>query len=219
MKKICLTAISAVIILGVIFALNTPLCAQSKGAPVPFSSEWGYYDEGKLKESGTYYAGSDAVRVEKIADSSVHHLGPDGGPYSVIFNLKDSVALILDHSACTYSEQKDMRFGMYWSHRIGHFGTPCPQDTRARRIGKDTLQGRSVEKWRCTTPVNHQFIVWYDTRLQTCIRFDLDEEFDEYFELFNIKEGPQPESLFMHPRDYISHSIAVHMEGEHSCPE
>ncbi len=219
MNKILLVAITVLTSCGFLLASSSHLYAQTKGAPVSFSAEWGYYDEGELRNNGTYYAGPDAVRVEMVADSAVHHLGPEGGPYSVIYNLKDSVAWILDHTACTYSEQKSLRFGMYWSHWIGHFGAPCPQETRARRIGRETLQGRSVEKWRCTTPERHQFFTWYDTQLQTPVRIDIYQDYDEYFELSNIKEGPQPETLFVVPPGYISHTIAVHMEGEHSCPE
>lgn len=219
MNKMMLVAMTVLTSCGVFIASNLPLYAQTEGAPVPFSAQWGYYDEGERRNGGTYYAGPDAVRVEMVADSAVHHLGPEGGPYSVIYNLKDSVAWILDHTACTYSEQKSLLFGMYWSHRIGHFGAPCPQETRARRTGRDTVQGRSVEKWRCRTPERHQFMVWYDTRLQTPVRIDIYEEYDEYFELSNIKEGPQPETLFVPPPGYISHTVAQHMEGEHACPQ
>ena len=144
-----------------------------------------------------------AVRVEMAANESVHHLGPDGGPYSVIYDLKDIVAWIIDHTECTYSEQRDIRFGMLWNNRIGHFGTPCPQDARGRRIDRDTLQGRSVEKWRCTYPERHHIVVWYDTRLQTPIRIDIDEDFDEFFELTGIEEGPQPETLFVPPSELL----------------
>lgn len=219
MKKIRLAAISAVLVWGVIIGLNTPLYAQVNGAPVPFSAEWGYYDQGERQDSGKYYAGPDAVRVELTSDRAVWHLGPDGGPYAVIYNLKDTVAWILDPTECTYSEQSDIRFGLYWSHRIGHFGNPCPQETRARRIGRDTLQGRSVEKWRCAYPERHHIVVWYDTRLLTPIRIDIDKEFNEYFALTGIIEGPQPETLFALPSEYISYTHAVLMEGEHSCPE
>ena len=217
MNKILLVALTVLTSCGFLLASSWHLYAQTKGPPVPFSAEWGYYDEGERRNSGTYYASPDAVREEAIADSAVHHLGPEGGPYSVIYNLKDSVAWILDHTACTYSEQKNRRFTIYWNDWT--FGAPCPQDTRARRIGRETLQGRSVEKWRCTTPEGHQFFTWYDTRLQTPVRTDIAEEYNEYFELFNIKEGPQSETLFVVPPGYISHTIAVHMEGEHSCPE
>ena len=219
MHKILVITATVLIGCAVFLASAASLYAQTKGAPVPFSAEWSYYDEGERRNSGTYYAGPDAVRVEKIADSAVWHLGPEGGPYSVIYNLKDSLAWILDHTACTYSEQKSLRFGMYWSHWIGHFGAPCPQEARARRSGRETLQGRSVQKWRCTTPEGHQFFTWYDTQLQTPIRIDIYQEYNEYFELSNIKEGPQPETLFVVPPGYISHTIAVHMEGEHACPD
>lgn len=219
MKQLRPVGILAMVACSVCFGLSTPLHAQVKGAPVPFSAEWEYYDQGERQNGGQYYAGPDAVRVELAAYGSVHHLGPDGGPYAEIFNLKNSVALILDHTECTYSEQRDIRFGMYWSHWIGHFGSPCPQGTRARRIGRDALQGRPVEKWRCTTPARYRFVVWYDTRLQTPIRFDLDQELDEFFKLANIKEGPQPEMLFEPPPGYISHTVAQHMQGEHACPQ
>lgn len=218
MKKLWIITISAVAGWSIFIALNMPLYAQMKGAPLPFSADWGYYDEGERRDGGKYYAVSHAVRVEMTADRSVHHLGPDGGPYTVIYNLKDIVAWILDHTECTYSEQRDIRFGMFWSNRIGHFGTPCPQDTRGRRIGRDTVQGRPVEKWRCTYPERHQTVVWYDTRLQTPIRIDIDEDFDEFFQLTNIEEGPQPETLFVPPPEYIAHDLAILIEPKHTCP-
>ena len=80
------------------------------------------------------------------------------------------------------------------------------------------MQGRSVEKWRCTYPERHQIVVWYDTRLQTPIRIDIDADFDEFFQLTNIEEGPQPETLFVPPPEYMAHDLAILIEPRHTCP-
>jgi hypothetical protein len=48
--------------------------------------------------------------------------------------------------------------------------------------------------------------VWYDPKLQAVIRSD-DE--DGRFELTNIKEGPQPASLFVPPSGYSKMYIPV----------
>jgi len=41
-------------------------------------------------------------------------------------------------------------------------------------------------------------IAWYDTRLQRTIRYEF-EDIDDYLEMTNIKEEPQPERLFVLP--------------------
>lgn len=193
-----LWATVACLVIGCALALS-PAHAGPKGAPVPFSAEWVTLEEGQPQETGNYYASSEGIRMEGDAG---------GTPYIMIFNFDRKLAWNVMASERMYIETPinpdepgstdDIQGG------LGSFGSPCPRDAKATRIGRETLQGRNVEKWTCAMPRQETLTVWFDTRLQVPIR---SEDEDGVFELRNIKEGRLSGDLFVPPAGYTKMAI------------
>lgn len=181
----------------------SPLDAGPKGAPVPFSADWAILEEGQPQETGKYYASTEGIRMEGIAG---------GEPYTMIFNFERKLAWNVMASERMYMETPidpdepgstdDVMGG------LGSFGSPCPRDAKATRIGRETLHGRNVEKWTCAVPRQETLTIWFDTRLQVPIRT---EDEDGVFELRNIKEGRPSADLFLPPAGYTKFSIPAGM--------
>jgi len=190
MKKVWIIAIPAVIACAAVIVSVLLLKSDMQGAPVPFSAAWAHYVDGdELLDGGKYYASPQAVRLE----------GTEGGnPYVVIHNFKRKISTVI------YAPQQEyMEIEIAYDrlrHDFAQFGTPCAPEARKSHIGDDTLNGREVEKWICTYPNKKTEAVWYDIRLETAIRSDEGE--DGCIQLTNIKEGPQPASLFVPPPGY-----------------
>ena len=170
------------------------VCAQLKGAPVPFAADWANCENGERQEGGKYYASSEGLRLEGVAG---------GEPFAMIYNFQRMVAWNLIESERMYIETAidSDDLGM---DDLGQFGSPCPPDARATRSGSDTVAGRRTERWTCVSPDHGTMTVWYDTRLQAVIR---SEDEDGRFELSNIREGRQPASLFVPPPGYSKMEI------------
>lgn len=86
---------------------------------------------------------------------------------------------------------------------------PNGQRTELRLLGFETLNGRQVEKWEMSSFGQNQqeqrSFQWYDPKLKLAIR----EEFSDGHrrELRNIREGQQPDHLFMIPAGYEQISL------------
>ncbi len=201
MKKVWLVAVFAVIGSCVVIAMSLSVYAKMKAAALPFSADVEFYTEGELEgDIWRIYATPEAVRIETGR-------GKDevGVSFTTIYDLQKMVGYVLEDW-----HQKYFPFIIPQHRRgddLGAWGVPC--ETRfslATPLGSDTLRGRETEKWRCTDESENCFmqcsmIVWFDTRLQRTIRYEYEDE-DHYMEMTNIKEGPQPESLFAVPPDY-----------------
>jgi len=100
-----------------------------------------------------------------------------------------------------------------WSGKIPSEAPLLPGDSRhlcaqnkeivCNKIGSEDLGGRTVDKWEVTITRDGKSmrnLVWIDTKLGLPIR----EETPGMgaMELRNIKEGPQPDSLFEAPADF-----------------
>ena len=81
---------------------------------------------------------------------------------------------------------------------------PSGQSMELKLLGKETMEGRSVEKWEMTTSVPNQqptvTFQWYDPQLKLAVRDELPGGFVS--ELKDIRIGPQPDSLFVVPEGY-----------------
>lgn len=76
---------------------------------------------------------------------------------------------------------------------------PYNQGGTCRKIGSDTVNGRSTVKYEATSPKGETGYVWLDKKIAFPIKW---QGKDGGGELQNIKEGSQPASLFEIPPDY-----------------
>ncbi len=78
---------------------------------------------------------------------------------------------------------------------------PCATLTgyTCHKLGAETVNGRQTEKWELTEPNGKATYLWVDPTIPLAIKTQTDQYTGEFR---NIKEGPQPESLFTVPPDY-----------------
>ncbi len=192
MKKCLLTFI----VMAMGFLLLTP-ALQAKGFPVSFQAD--YVDISDAEETtGKYFAGPEGMRMEGIMD---------GEPQIMIVNFEKSVTWVVMEEEGMYME---MPFNPEDSDA---YTTPCPElSINQTMVGKETLQGRSVEKWHCEKARGGMSKVWFDPRLKTAIRV---EEDGSIFELRNIREGRLSSDLFQAPSGYTKMSMpGMHMGAD-----
>jgi hypothetical protein len=80
-----------------------------------------------------------------------------------------------------------------WAKMADHPKGTC------RRVGTDTVNGRSAVKYEGTSEEGKTGYFWLDTKLKFPLKW---QETDGGGELRNIQEGAQPESLFEIPAGY-----------------
>jgi hypothetical protein len=108
----------------------------------------------------------------------------------------------------TMTRQGQILTGMQWldvergiplKHQL-----PNGQTMELKMLGKETYEGRPVEKWQMTTTVPNQpptvTFQWYDPALKLAVRDELPGGYVS--ELKGIVVGPQPDSLFVVPEGY-----------------
>lgn len=93
--------------------------------------------------------------------------------------------------------------------RIGDVDNACGEwpkltnkpGTKCRKIGSDTVNGRSTVKYEATSEDGKTGNFWIDTKIRFPIKWQ-DTSDGNGGELQDIKEGSQPASLFEIPSDY-----------------
>ena len=88
-------------------------------------------------------------------------------------------------------------------------GKPCDEFRKAEDLGRTKLNGRSVNKWRCSEPEDPEMYeeaggvvtLWVDDKLEIPIRLEQGNG-KEYSELVNIREGKPSGDLFKVPSGY-----------------
>jgi hypothetical protein len=68
-----------------------------------------------------------------------------------------------------------------------------------RKVGIDTVAGRSTEKWELTEKDGTRMVMWIDPALHFALRVQA-SQFEAEFR--NVKLAPQPDALFQIPADY-----------------
>ena len=89
---------------------------------------------------------------------------------------------------------------------------PCStiQGATCKKVGVETVNGRSCEKWEITER-NDKMTVWIDQKSKISIKTVHQD--GSTVELKNIQEGPQPASLFQIPAGYTKMDMGGMMRG------
>jgi hypothetical protein len=90
---------------------------------------------------------------------------------------------------------------------------PCAHhpDTTCKKVGSETINGRSCDKWEFTKSGKVEDTEWIDQKLHVIIKSVRVD--GSSFELKNLKEGPQPESVFAIPSGYQKFDMGSMMRG------
>jgi hypothetical protein len=160
-------------------------------AQTEFSADIVNHDSHKAdKAPAKVYFGKDKMRFDG-RDSS----DPRGGG-SVIFDLnKQSWVVLMENR------------GMFEFFRSGDVDNACSDWLKLDRnkggtchkVGSETVNGRNTVKYEGTNTKGESSAVWLDSKLRFPVKWD---EKNGGGEMQNIKEGPQPASLFEIPAGY-----------------
>jgi len=116
-------------------------------------------------------------------------MGPDDKVYVLMHATKQ-------YMESSYSDTDSIMF---------ESGKPCEGYRKADDLGSGKLNGRNIEKWRCSEPEDpdeaKSVMLWLDDRMEIPIRIE-EENKKGYWELQNIREGSPPADVFTVPAGY-----------------
>lgn len=201
MKRITAAAATA----GLAFALAAPAVAGQYSGP-GFSGVAWFGENGNADQKiGPMHVDKPGFRMETRQDGQ--HMA-----VLAYWDRETAYTLMLDQKM--YLEIPAEQTG---SSAADFEGGPCDGYENARKIGSETVNGRSTEKWRCTgelEPVPGQqaadSTTWFDPSLGFPVREVKDN--GEAFELRDIEVARQDASLFEIPADYQKLDINVMMQ-------
>ena len=132
--------------------------------------------------------------------------GPFSGNVTMIIDSKTHVSYMLMPQAKMYMEiqpsgARDVQ-GMRNLESLSRGGDPCAGNSGStcKKVGSETVNGRSCDKWEMTDKNAHKTLLWIDQKLFAVIR--LHEDDGTVTDLTNVKEGAQSAALFEVPAGY-----------------
>jgi hypothetical protein len=147
-----------------------------------------------------------------VSDGKVRMENQSAGPGTMLADAHANTAYVL-------MPQQKMYIDMKSAGRMTQVfmpvdpNNPCPQwqamakegrkdttDWTCKRIGSETVNGRSTVKYQAASPQGETHYAWLDTRLKFLVKTQ--DPDGKGMELQNIKEGAQPASLFEIPAGY-----------------
>lgn len=138
---------------------------------------------------------------------------PFGGNLSMIIDGASHTGYMLMPQAQMYMEihaegSTDVQ-GMRNLESLSRGGDLCQGNpgSTCKKIGSETVNGRSCDRWEMTDKNGHKTTAWIDQKLYAMVRL---QEYDgTVTDLTNIKEGTQNASLFVVPAGYRSFDPAA----------
>ena len=166
------------------------------------------------------FVGATKARLNRQHDLSGYH-----SVQSLIIDSVAHAAFLLVPEKKSYVESAELAADL--SHGASIFrpqdpSNPCAEwidlvrkrfqvDLRCTKIRDEILDGRQTENWQgSATPEGGWGNLWYDPKLRFVIKLRSYPKRAnlEGFDLQEIREGPQSETLFEMPGDYVRMSLA-----------
>ncbi|HLY92616.1 MAG TPA: DUF4412 domain-containing protein [Candidatus Angelobacter sp.] len=196
--------LSVTLVLCLFLLLAVPALAQM---PQPFSADMSQTAaNGNVNMKGKVYFALPKFRMD-MTDTGQHQgAGPFGGKMSMIVDGDAKKAYMLMTEAQMYMEfPTDANSPM--TQRTPKWqdfkGDPCTfgnhQDATCKKVGTETINGRSCDKWEVTEKSGKKETIWIDQKLHFPIKSTDGQVTTEFT---NIKEGAQDASLFKVPAGY-----------------
>jgi hypothetical protein len=188
-------------IVAFLAAMLTPLAVQAQ----EFSADTVTHDASGKTFRGKLYRNATMIRAEGDAASS-----RGGDPMLVIVDIAKQVSYSIVPSSKTIM----VAHGLGALNKVGIAlpvnenpctfirGGPPPAGTSCQKLGEEMVNGRHATKWEVTDVINGHAgtqVVWVHGNLHSAVKLQFGP-FTE--ELLNIREGPQPASLFELPSGY-----------------
>ena len=173
--------------------------------PQPFSADFTTSTHNGEKVTGKWFFSTPNMRVD-MNSMPGRDQGPMAGPVSMIADAASQTNYMLLHGPHMYMEfhgdrQNSMSPGLRDLLRQKSGADPCSgrTDCTSRKIGTETVNGRSCDKLEVTDK-SGKSTLWIDQKLHFPVRIQGRD--GDTMDLTNIKEGPQDPSLFKVPAGY-----------------
>lgn len=194
--------LSGTFAIGILFLLSSFALAQM---PQPFSADMSTTSaNGNVNMKGKAFMALPKMRMD-ISDTGQHQAGPFGGKMSMIVDGDSKMAYMLMPEAQMYMEfpadaKSPMMQRMPTPQEFK--SDPCAgrQDVTCKKIGTETVNGRSCDKWEVTEKNGSKETFWIDQKLHFPIKSQTAGGMTTEFT--NIKEGAQDPALFKVPAGY-----------------
>ena len=166
------------------------------------------------------FVGNTRARLNRQRDLSGYH-----SVQSLIVDSEAHSVFLLVPEKKSYVESTELAEDI--SHGASIFrprdpSNPCAEwiemvrkhyqvELRCRKIRDEILDGRQTENWQgSATPAGGWGDIWYDPKLRFVIKLRSypKRALLEGYDLQEIQEGPQPDTLFELPDDYVRMSLA-----------
>jgi hypothetical protein len=159
---------------------------------------------GKSNNADKMYFGKDKIRFESANSQS-------RGAGAFIMDLNTGKSLVLMNEQHMYMEMPGEAMenrGMFRFFQSGDVENACADWLKlaankggtCHKVGSDTVNGRKTVKYEGTNAKGEHSTVWLDSKLRFPVKWEGKDGTGG--ELQNIKEGPQPASLFEPPAGF-----------------
>jgi Domain of unknown function (DUF4412) len=190
---------------SILVLISALALAWDAGAQELTADQVGHDGSGKTFKS-KIYMGHGKVRIETQEDAAS---GSNAFDMPVmILDLASGTVVLLNPNRKTYMDQPPTLARRTIATWKLPDNTPCAKNPNStgtatcKQIGTETIHGRNAEKWEIVMTMGDQtstLHVWLDAQWHFIVKQD---GLGATGELLNIKEGPQPASLFEVPPDY-----------------
>jgi uncharacterized protein DUF4412 len=181
-------------------------CRQPPRCPSRFSADFTTTSHNGEKMTGKWFFSAPKIRMD-MTSMPGRDQGPMGGNMSMIMDGATQTNYMLMHGPKMYMElhgerQNSMSPAMRdMLHQKGGVD-PCSgtQDCTSRKLGTETVNGRTCDKWEVTSKQSGKTLIWIDQKIHFPVK--VQDADGATMEMTNIKEGPQDPSLFKVPAGY-----------------
>jgi outer membrane lipoprotein-sorting protein len=186
------------------FAVSAAFAYQM---PQPFSADFSTTSaNGNANMKGKFFFSLAKVRMDMTDTGQRQAAGPFGGKMSMIMDGDAKMAYMLMPDQQMYMEfptNANNPMTQRQTQWQDFKGDPCTfskdQGATCKKLGTETVNGRSCDKWEVTEKSGRKETLWIDQKLHFPIRMT-DGQITSDFT--NIKEGAQDASLFKVPAGY-----------------
>ncbi|HET9839954.1 MAG TPA: DUF4412 domain-containing protein [Candidatus Angelobacter sp.] len=208
--------LSVTLVLCALILLAVPALAQM---PQPFSADFTTTSaNGNANMKGKFFFSPPKVRMDMTDMGQRQAAGPFGGKVSMIMDGDAKKAYMLMPEAQMYMEfptDSNNPMAQRQPKWQDFKGDPCTfrneQGATCKKVGTETVNGRSCDKWEVTEKSGRKETLWIDQKLHFPVRMT-DGEITSDFT--NIKEGAQDASLFKVPAGYRPFDPAAMRGGQ-----
>ena len=174
-------------------------------APQPFSADMSTTSaNGNANIKGKFFLSLPRMRVDITDTGQQRQAGPFGGKMTMLMDAEAKMAYML-----MPEQQMYMEFPMTQDHPMlqqmpklqNLQSDPCAgrQDVTCKKVGTETVNGRSCDKWEATKKDGQKDTFWVDQKLHFPVKSQTGNITTEFT---NIKEGAPDPALFKVPAGY-----------------